>query len=421
MEFIADFHVHSRYSQACSQDIDLQSMASAAAQKGVSILGTGDFTHPLWLREIKSNLVEEEDGLYSYKHGGAKTRFVLSVEVSNVFDVDGRTRKIHSCILAESIDVVEQVNEALSKFGNLGVDGRPTLNMSAAELVEVLHSISGKIFIFPAHAWTPFYGALGSISGFDSIEDAYGDEAMHVHALETGLSSDPPMNWRLSKLDKYSLVSNSDAHSLANIGREANVLEIDAERLSYSEIISAIESKDSKRFKMTIEFYPEEGKYHFDGHRNCNVSLSPEESLKYNNICPVCGKKLVIGVMHRVEDLADRPAGYVPDGAIPYVHAVPLKEVIAYVLKKGKASLGVEKIYEKMVEKFGSEFGALLKAEIDEIAKVDPEVAKAIENVRAERVNLIPGYDGVFGIVDIMGRMERPKHGMQNSLSDFVE
>ncbi|MEM3228442.1 MAG: endonuclease Q family protein, partial [Candidatus Micrarchaeaceae archaeon] len=412
-------HVHSRYSRACSQNIDLQSMAYTAAQKGISILGTGDFTHPLWLREIKNNLKEREEGLYAYRDGSQNTRFVLSVEVSNVFDVGGKTRKIHNCILVDSIEVVEQANDVLSKFGDLSVDGRPTLKMSAAELVEIMHGISENAFVFPAHAWTPFYGVLGSISGFDSIEDAYGDQAARIHALETGLSSDPPMNWRLSKLDRYALVSNSDAHSLPNLGREANVFEIEREKLSYSEIISAIKSKDKKRFKMTIEFYPEEGKYHFDGHRNCNVSLSPEESLKYNNICPVCGKRLVIGVMHRVEDLADRPAGYIPKDAVPYVHAVPLKEAIAYVLKKSKFSAAVDKIYEELIKKFGSEFGVILNAPIESIAKVDSGLATAIENMRTGHVNLIPGYDGVFGIVDIMNRIKKPRRGMQNTLPDF--
>ncbi len=418
LEVIADLHVHSRFSRACSENITINAMDTAAKEKGLKIVGTGDFTHPLWLNEIKKKLVEAEDGLYKIKGSSTGTRFILSVEVSNVFEKDGKARKVHSVILAPSIEIVEQINGMLANYGNLSSDGRPTLNMSLAELVEILHGISDRIFVFPAHAWTPWYGVLGSSSGFDSIKEAYEDQEMHIHALETGLSSDPPMNWRVSSLDKYTLISNSDAHSLPKLGRESNVFEIEEGKLSYDEIISAITRKDRNKLKSTIEFYPEEGKYHYDGHRNCNVSLSPEAAMKFNDICPVCGKPLTIGVLHRVEELADRPKGFVPKDAIPFAHAVPLREVLAYIMKKGEATAAVNETYASLIEKFGSEFNVLLKATIEDIEGINKDLAKALENVRSEKVNLIPGYDGVFGIVDIMNRIKK-KEGMQSSLSEF--
>ncbi len=418
-EIIADLHVHSRFSRACSASITLGAMESAARQKGIGLMGTGDFTHPLWFDEIRKELVEAEEGLYKLRGSGSGTRFVLSVEVANIFEGNGRAKKVHNVVLAPSMEIAGQINGMLSNYGNLMSDGRPMLSMSAAELVELLHGISEKILVFPAHAWTPWYGVFGSFSGFDSMKEAYEDQEMHIHALETGLSSDPPMNWRVSNLDRYALVSNSDAHSLPKLGREGNLFEIQEGRLSYDEIISAIAKKDRKRFKSTVEFYPEEGKYHFDGHRNCGVSLSPEAAMRYNNRCPVCGRPLTIGVLHRIGELADRPAGYLPDNAVPFVHAVPLRETIAYVMRKNEYAKSVEEAYESLVERFGSEFNVLLKAKIEEIAETSKELAGALDNIRKEKVNLIAGYDGVFGIVDIMGRMKKKEKGMQSSLTGF--
>ncbi|MGC8587144.1 MAG: endonuclease Q family protein [Candidatus Micrarchaeia archaeon] len=417
MEYIADLHLHSRYSRACSTEISIRSLDLAAHTKGIDILGTGDFTSPQWLSEIKSNLTETEDGLYKLKSGGFGTRFVVSVEVSNIFERNGKTRKVHICILAPSISTAENINDVLSKYGNLESDGRPTLNLDIISMVEMLYEIDDKVVIFPAHAWTPFFSVFGSFFGFDSMKEAFEDQAKRVHALETGLSSDPPMNWRVSELDSYTLVSNSDAHSLPNLGREANVFDFGSP--SYDALKSAIEKKDSNRFRMTVEFYPEEGKYHYDGHRNCGVSLSPKEALRYNNRCPVCGKKLTIGVLHRVDMLADRPEGYIPDNAIPYVHAEPLQEVIAYVSKKGKTSNYVKEMYSKFIGKFGNEFNATLKSSIEDIRDIDKDMAEAIENIRSGNVNLIPGYDGVFGIVDIMNRVRKPSKGEQRNITDF--
>ncbi len=419
LEIIADLHVHSRFSMACSQSITLSSMDTAAKQKGIGLIGTGDFTHPLWLDEIKKGLVEAESGLYKLKGSATGTRFMLSVEVANIFESGGKTRKVHNVVLAPSIEIAEQINGMLANYGNLMSDGRPVLSMSLAELVEIMHGISDRIFVFSAHCWTPWYGVLGSFSGFDSIEEAYEDQAMHIHALETGLSSDPAMNWRVSALDKYTLLSNSDAHSLPKLGREGNLFEVREGRLSYDEIISAITEKDPKKLKSTIEFYPEEGKYHYDGHRNCGVSLSPEAAKKYNNRCPVCGKPLTIGVLHRANELSDRPEGYVPSGAIPFVHAVPLRETIAYMMRKNESARAVNEAYEGLVERFGSEFNVLLKARVEEIAGIDKDLAKALANIRNEKVNLIPGYDGVFGVVDIMGRIRKKKEGAQSSLTEF--
>ena len=783
MEAIADFHIHSRFAMACSKNITLPGLDAGARQKGISIIGTGDFTHPAWLAEIKNELVPAEQGLFKLRNSGTGTRFVLSTEVCTVFESGGKSKKIHNCILAPTLEVADEINLSLSKFGDLRSDGRPLLTMSAAQLVEALMGISKEIFVFPAHTWTPWFGVFGAFSGFDSMEEAYEDQAKHIYALETGLScydgetevltedgwkkfpslrytdkictlnqrtseiefqepkritasqyrgkmyklktkridllvtpnhklfwapfashkpikfnlseakslfgrsktfkkdglwtgqnkkcfelpavkirhgsryysgardkkckslliepwlkffgfwiaeghtsndgnrgsyavvlsntnkkimdemktllekmdynpylsynkntkcyqlrvrdfqlfdylsqfgksyqkfippeikslsnnlltiffryyiigdghiygrtkkglsattnsirlrddlqeialkmgmsayyklgspkgtplkslnkaqyksthdawvvyfirrnlhsvvpstlkkygytekwvdfdgpvhcvtvknhivyirrnsipiwcgnSDPDMNWRISKLDKYALLSNSDPHSIPKIGREANVFDFDDGALAYDSIIKAIKEKDKKHFKMTIEFYPEEGKYHYDGHRGCDVSLSPQESKKYNGRCPVCGKRLTIGVEHRVEELADRPQGYKPKDAIPFVHVVPLIEVLSYVTRKGDKSMHVQGLYTKLIEKFGSEFNVTMKADIEQIKGVDRELAQAIEKIRTGDVNLIPGYDGVFGTVDIMKRIKPKPKGRQASL-----
>ncbi len=416
MEIISDFHIHSRYAMACSPSITIKGLAHEAQEKGIKLLSTGDFTHPSWFSEIKENLSEYQNGIYSLKGEKSGTMFVLGVEICTIFNKDGKTRKIHNCVLAPNIAVAEQINDVLSKRGPLTSDGRPVFNMHASELVEILMEIDKSITVFPAHIWTPYFGALGSMSGFDSIKDAYEDQAKNIHALETGLSSDPKMNWRLSSLDKITLLSNSDAHSLHKLGREANVLEISEDKLSYGEIADCIIKKDPKRIKLTVEFYPEEGKYHFDGHRKCNISLSPQEAEKYNNICPVCRKNLTIGVLHRVNDLADRSEGYTPKNAIPYLHTVPLREVVAYIMKKNDSSPAVDEALRKLVSSFGSEFNVLLNEDISKLEGVDKELGIAIERIRKERVHLIPGHDGVFGVIDIMDKIKENKHGTQMTL-----
>lgn len=416
MEIISDFHLHSRYAMACSPSTTIQGLALEAKEKGIKLLSTGDFTHPAWFNEIKENLVEHKEGIYKLKNSKLPTLFVLGVEVCTIFNKEGKTRKIHNCILAPSISAAQQVNDVLSKRGPLDSDGRPVFNMQASELVEMLMEIDKSIVVFPAHIWTPYFGALGSMSGFDSIKDAYEDQAHNIHALETGLSSDPIMNWRLSELDNITLLSNSDAHSLHKLGREANVLDIPEDKLSFKEISNAIIKKDPEKIKLTIEFYPEEGKYHFDGHRRCGISLSPKEAKKYNNICPVCRKKLTIGVLHRVNELADRPEGYKPKNAIPYLHTIPLREVVAYMMNKNESSTAVDETLKKLVSSFGSEFNVLLNEDISELEEIDRDLGVAINRIRKERVHLIPGYDGVFGVIDIMDRIKEEKKGTQRTL-----
>ncbi|MDE1762197.1 MAG: DNA helicase UvrD [Candidatus Micrarchaeota archaeon] len=416
MEVIADFHIHSRFAMACSKNITLQGLDAGARQKGIKVIGTGDFTHPLWLDEIKRNLVSAEKGLWSLNGSKTGTRFALTTEVSTIFERNGKSKKMHNCIVSPTLEVVEQINEQLGKYGSLQSDGRPALSMSASELVEIVHGIDNGSFIFPAHSWTPWFGALGSFSGFDSIAEAYEDMAKNIYAIESGLSADPSMCWRLSSLDKYAVISNSDPHSIPKIGREANVFEFGERELSLPAITDAIKKKDRKHFKMTIEFYPEEGKYHYDGHRNCGTRLSPDESRKYNGRCPVCGKKATIGVLHRVEELADRPEGYVPANAIPFVHVVPLSEVLSYVTGKGDKSMYVQNLYSKLIDRFGSEFNTTMNASIEQIAGVDKDLASAIGRIREEKVHLIPGYDGEFGVVDIMNKIKEEPKGRQQSL-----
>lgn len=419
MEYIADLHIHSKYAMACSDALTPENIAATADEKGIGIIGTGDFTHPRWMEEIKSKLSEDGTGLLKPSWKGSKARFVLSSEVCTIFDDGkGKIRKIHTCMLAPTIEVAEQVSSQLSKFGSLDSDGRPALsNLSAAELVEILHSVSSDIFIFPAHIWTPWFGALGSFSGFDSIEEAYKDQAKHIMAYETGLSSDPKMNWTVSRLDKYAMISGSDAHSLPKIGREAVLLELDGESPSFAELAAGISGRKSK---LTIEFYPEEGKYHFDGHRNCGVSLAPEKSIASGSRCPKCSRRLTIGVLHRVNELSDREYGQVPPGAVPYVHAIPLQEVIAYVSKKGAYTRYVNDVYKKLIDRFGSEFNVLLKAGESDISEIDPKLGKAIEIIREDKAHVIPGYDGVFGIIDIFNEAkEAQSPGMQKSITEF--
>ena len=419
MEIVADLHVHSRFAMACSKSITIKGMEESAIKKGISVLSTGDFTHPVWMDEIGSTLEEAEPGMYKVRGSGSGVRFVIGTEVCTVYDDGkGRQRRIHNCILMPSIESAKAFNAEISKRGELASDGRPVLNMRASELVEEAFRASGDAFVFPAHAWTPWFGVFGSMSGFDSMKDAYEDQEKRIRALETGLSSDPKMNWMVSSLDKYSLVSNSDFHSLQKMGREANVINLD--RLSYRGMISAIIGKRDSGFSKTIEFYPEEGKYHFDGHRNCKFSVDPAKS--NITVCPVCGKRLVLGVVHRVKELADRDDGYVPSNAVPYVNLVPLAEIIAYVMEKTAFSPVVAREYGNIVGKLGPEMGILMSASYESIESASSrEIADAIMNVRENRVNIKAGYDGVYGEIDLLGR-EKPeerKYGRQKGLGDF--
>ncbi|MEM5834965.1 MAG: endonuclease Q family protein [Candidatus Aenigmatarchaeota archaeon] len=419
MRVIADLHIHSHYSRATSKEMNIEELCYYAKRKGINLLGTGDFTHPLWLKEIEEKLIETESnsGIYSYKG----MYFVLSGEVSLVYTQDKKVRKVHLVILSKSFDDVKEINEFLEKKTNLKADGRPTIEISCPEFVEKIIEISRDNFIFPAHAWTPWFGIFGSKSGFDSIKECFQDQEKNIHAIETGLSSDPEMNWRLSSLDRFTLLSNSDAHSpwSSRIGRECNVFEM--KEISYKELIKIIKEKDTKKFLFTIEVDPAYGKYHYDGHRNCNVSLDPKESMKLNNICPVCKKQLTIGVLHRVEELADRPRGFIPKNAIPFIKILPLTELIAKKYKLNLFSKKVFEIEEKFISRFGSELATLLDAKEEELAEVDKNLVDLIIKNREGKLTIIPGYDGVYGELIIDEKIiERGIKRSEKSIEDFI-
>ena len=398
MKVVADLHIHSRFSRACSNKINIKALEQAGKKKGINLISTGDFLHKDWVAELKRDLIkDDESGLFKVKDSKEDIKFVLGTEIATFFWEKNKSKRIHTCVLIKNIEAIEQLRDQLSKYGHIDSDGRPILLMSTSEAMEIIFNIEKDAFIFPAHIWTPFFGALGDISGFDSIKDAYQDQEKHIYALETGLSSDPPMNWRVSELDKYALISNSDAHSLEKLGREANIFNI--KKFTYNEIINSIKEKNIKKFEKTIEFYPEEGKYHFDGHRQCNFSLDPQK--ENNEICPICKKQLIIGVLHRVNELADRPIGFVLKNAINYEHQIPLKEIISFVIKKNVNTLSVERKYNEMLLKFGSEFNAL-NADINEISKIDNDIGKVIEKINKNEINIIPGYDGVFGKLELL-------------------
>ena len=395
MKIFADLQIHSRFSRATSNAITLSNLEKYARLKGINLLGTGDFTHPKWLAELKSELKEDGSGILTSSSG---FKFALQGEISNIYKQDGKVRKIHTLLLAKDFDTVGQINEALLKKGRLDYDGRPIFGFSCIELVEMMRKISDDIEIIPAHAWTPWFGIFGSMSGFDSVEECFQDQAKHIYAIETGLSSDPSMNWRISGLDKYTLVSSSDAHSFWpwRLGRECNVFEF-KEGYSYDDILSAIRKR--KNFTETLEFWPHEGKYHFTGHRNCNVVLSPKESMKLNDICPVCKKKLTVGVAQRAESLADRPEGYRPKDAVPFRNIIPLSEVIGGTIGEKVESKKTWEEYHKLINAFGNEFDILLNAGEDELKKTTKEnLARNIIKNRDQKIVCKPGYDGVYGV-----------------------
>jgi uncharacterized protein (TIGR00375 family) len=423
---IADLHIHSRYSRATSQQMCIEEIARFAKIKGLNLVGTGDFTHPKWLEEIRETLVPEQGtGLFRVAgKAGSPVRFLLTTEVCTIFNFENEVKKVHHVILTPSLETAVQVNEALKRYGDLAADGRPLLSMTAPQLVEEVMAVSGENMVFPAHVWTPWFSVFGAFSGFDSIEDCYQDMAKHIHALETGLSSDPAMNWRLSRLDRFTLVSNSDCHSFWpwRIGREANVFEL--ERVSYREVVDAVCSKDPARFKFTIETDPAYGKYHWTGHRKCNVSLSPTEAQKFGGMCPVCRRKLTKGVEQRVEELADRPVDFKPDGVPGFMRLLPLSEIIATVLGAASPSTqAVWKMYNLLVGRFGDEYAVLIDAPKDALAEVDAAVADAVLRVRTGAVRVVPGYDGVYGKLDlgVAGNAEEPRRGgvQQLNLADF--
>jgi uncharacterized protein (TIGR00375 family) len=398
MGFIADFHIHSKYSRATSREMTVEKIAQSAQVKGVKLVGTGDFTHPQWCEELEQKLKPAGDGLYQCND----TYFILVAEVNNTYTQNGKLRRIHNMIFAPDFESVHKINEKLASYGKLMVDGRPTLVLDSKRLVELTLAVGEDVWVIPAHVWTPWFSLFGSNSGFDSIEECFGDYTSRIIALETGLSSDPAMNWRLSSLDRFTLISNSDAHSPSKLGREANCL---ACKLSYYDIIDAFREKNREKFLFTIEFFPQEGKYHYDGHRKCGVRVSPKEAMANNDLCPVCGKRLTVGVSHRIEILSDREEDVVPPNSIPFKSLIPLEEIIADALGVGVDTQAVRNEYQRLIRKFQTEFSILLDTSIDELKTATlPEVAQGVQRVREGDVVIIPGYDGVYGEIRIFDR-----------------
>ena len=398
--FIADFHIHSRYSRATSRDLTVQELAKWAKLKGITVLGTGDCTHPLWGEELKAALRPDGTGLLACD--GVK--FLLTVELNTLFYKAGRAHQIHQIVFVPGFEVMDRVNRELEAFGSLAVDGRPTLRLEPWRLVEVVRGIDKRSLIVPAHAWTPHFSIFGSNSGFDLVEACFEHQAQHIHALETGLSSDPPMNWRLSRLDRYALISNSDSHSARRIGREANVFDCD---VTYDAMIGALVRNDPKAFVGTLEFFPEEGKYHYDGHRACGTRLSPQETAQRGSLCPRCGRKVTVGVMSRVEALADRPAGAPPATPRPFWRTVPLEEIIAGALGVGTGTQAVEREYQNLLYKAGTELQVLLETDEETLRRsTQPKIAEGVLRVRKGQVQIEPGYDGEYGKVTIFGEAE---------------
>ena len=431
MRVITDLHIHGRYSRATSEQMSIPEIARYSKIKGLNLVGTGDFTHPAWLKEINETLTPEQNtGLFKLKSNiDSPVRFMLTTEVCTIFDYQGESKKVHHVILTPSMETAVQINERLKFFGNLASDGRPILNATAPQLVEEVMAVSDENMVFPAHAWTPWFSIFGAFSGFNTVEDCYQDMTQHIHALETGLSSDPAMNWRLSKLDKYTLVSNSDCHSFWpwRIGREANVFEL--ENFTYQQVTDTIIKNDPSRFKFTIETDPAYGKYHWTGHRNCKISLSPQEAIKFGNICPVCRRPLTKGVEQRVEELADRPMNFKRENAPGFMRLLPLSEIIATLLgTDSPATQAVWKNYNSLIEKFRDEYTVLIDTPFEALATVvDATLAQAIIKVRNGTAKVTPGYDGVYGQlvlgVDPIATKPKPKRTQklvkQTNMVDF--
>ena len=416
MERILDLHIHSKYSRACSPQLTLSNIEKTCRIKGVDIIATGDFTHPKWFSSIENELKEiKKTGLYKLKIAvDDKVKFILSTEVSLIYKDGDKCRRLHICIMAPNIEAVRKLNEHLDANYNIKSDGRPILGMHADELVKLCLSIHPKFLIFPAHIWTPWFAVFGSKSGYDNLQDCFKDQTKNIFAYETGLSSDPEMNWRLSALDNLTLLSNSDSHSLPNIAREANIFDMKEE--SYNEIYRIIKEKDLSCLKGTIEFYPEEGMYHLDGHRECGISMEFLETKKNKGICPKCKKPLTVGVLYRVDELADRKVGVKPKGAVPYIKLVELDKVIADSLKiKSRSSKVVLTEYNNLIENFGTELDILRKVDLKLLeGKVRPAIIESIKRVREGKLNIKPGFDGQYGEIKIFNDEERVE--MQQSL-----
>lgn len=423
MRFYADLHIHSRYSRATSRDMSPETLWRWAQLKGITVLGTGDFTHPLWFKELQEKLEPVGNGLYRLRKNvpseqvfpscQAEVFFMLSAEISCIYRKNDRTRKVHALVLAPDFDAAYRINIELSKIGNLSSDGRPILGLDAKKLLQIVLNASPEAMLIPAHAWTPHFSVFGSESGFDSLEACFEELTPHIVAIETGLSSDPPMNWRISGLDRLTLVSNSDCHSASKIGREATVFDTE---ISYAAIMQALRTR--KGYAGTIEFFPEEGKYHIDGHRACSVSLSPKETIRHNYLCPMCGKPVTVGVSHRVEKLADREEHYRPKQAAPFRSLIPLQELIAEALDAGVATKKVQTAYFSLLEACGNELSILLDVPIADIAAAvsEPRIAEAIDFMRRGKVHIAPGYDGEYGKIRIFEKVAPPEKKGQEVL-----
>lgn len=396
MKFVADLHIHSKYSRATSPEMDIPNLAKWAKLKGIKLLGTGDFTHPLWLLELKKNLESDtETGFFRFED----MYFVLTVELCCIYSRRSKTHRIHNVVILPDFSAADKLNSILTRYGNLAADGRPVLNLDSEILVKIVKDISEHSLIFPAHAWTPHFSVFGSNSGFDSLEECYGKELRHVHGLETGLSSDPPMNWRLSGLDSVTLLSFSDAHSPRKLGREATVFNTE---FSYKAVMEAVRLKDTNAIAGTVEFFPEEGKYHYDGHRNCQARIHPAKAIKNDNVCPHCNKRLTIGVLHRVEALADRTEGFTPAKAIPYHNLVPLEEIIAEALDVKTGTRSVENAYTETIAKAGTELDILMSIPPDTLLdKLPQRIAEGVLAARQGNLEIAAGYDGVYGTIKI--------------------
>ncbi|WP_119726574.1 endonuclease Q family protein [Thermomonospora amylolytica] len=418
MRFHADLHVHSKYSRACSKNSDLAQLTWWARRKGVTVMGTGDFTHPAWFARLRESLVPAEPGLFRLREeldreavaglpsrvASAPVRFMLSVEVSTVYRRAGRTRKIHHLVYAPGFDAAAELNRRLGRFGDLASDGRPTLTLDSRDLLETVLACGDGCYLVPAHVWTPWFGVLGSKSGFDAFEDCYLDLTGHIFALETGLSSDPAMNWRVSALDRYRMVSYSDAHSPPILGRETTVLDTDVD---YFAIRRALET--GAGHLGSVEFFPEEGRYHLDGHRACGVRMTPQQTREREGICPVCGRPLTVGVLSRVEELADRPEGVRPEGAAGFRSLVPLPEIMGEILGVGPKSKRVLREIDELVAALGPELAILEEVPVEVIRTRSPLLAEAVDRLRRGEVIRESGYDGEYGTIRLFepGRLER--------------
>ena len=410
MYYYTDLHIHSKYSRATSKSLNLEELAIWAKKKGLNLIGTGDFTHPAWFEEIKEKLVETDDGTFRLKPEiekqiNANVKFILTVEISTIYKKWDKTRKVHHVVFVPDLKTATNFREKLDAIGNIKSDGRPILGLDSRNLLEIVLESGENSYIIPAHIWTPWFSVLGSKSGFDSIEDCYGDLSDHIFALETGLSSDPEMNWHVSKLDKFRLVSNSDAHSASKLAREATVFDIEP---NYYSIMKAL--KTGEGYTGTVEFFPEEGKYHEDGHRKCNICLTPEETKKYNGICPVCGKPLTIGVLSRVNELSDRKTISTPPKTAGKVFSlVPLQEIISEIKGVGPSSKSVTTEYEKLINKFGSELNILQNISLDDLSKASPLLKEAISRLRQGKVIKQAGFDGEYGSIKLFDKNELSK------------